>query len=118
MKKIISIWSKLLIIPSVLLLTSTLFNACQQQPKNKVLIVTGQNTFNWEVSSKALKQILENSGLFRVNIHISPKQGEDMSGFNPNFSNYDVVVLNYNGDSWPEQTRISFVDYIKTGGGV
>ncbi|MCK4345803.1 MAG: ThuA domain-containing protein [Bacteroidales bacterium] len=118
MKKIISIWSKLLIIPIVLLLTSTLFNACQQQPKHKVLIVTGQNTFNWEESSEALKQILENSGLFRVNVHISPKQGEDMSGFNPNFSNYDLVVLNYNGDPWPEQTGISFVDYIKAGGGI
>ena len=81
----ISVWSKLLIIPAVLLITSALFNACQQQPKNKVLIVTGQNTFNWEVSSKALKQILENSGLFRVIVHISPKQGENMSGYNPNF---------------------------------
>ena len=118
MKKIISIWSRFIFIPVVLLSVSVLFNACQQQPKNKVLIVTGQNTFNWEATSNALKQILENSGLFNVNIHISPLRGKDMSGYNPNFSNYDVVVLNYNGDSWPEQTKASFVNYVKDGGGV
>jgi type 1 glutamine amidotransferase len=118
MKKIISIWPKLLIIPAVLLITSALFNACQQQQKNKVLIVTGQSTFNWEESSNALKQILENSGLFKVLIHISPQQGEDMSGFNPDFSDYDVVLLNYKGDSWSEKTKTSFVDYVKSGGGV
>ena len=118
MKKIISIWSRFMIIPVFLLSISVLFNACQQQPKHKVLIVTGQNSFNWEASSEALKQILQNSGLFRVDVHISPKQGEDMSGFNPNFFNYDVVVLNYNGDPWSEQTKASFVDYVKSGGGV
>ena len=85
MKKIISIWSRFIFIPVVLLSVSVLFNACQQQPKNKVLIVTGQNTFNWEATSKALKQILENSGLFNVNIHISPLKEKICLGIIPTF---------------------------------
>ena len=41
--------------------------------KIKVLIVTGQSNHNWEISHLAIKQILENSGLFTVNVAISPE---------------------------------------------
>ena len=64
----------------------------------KTLIVTGQNNHIWQTSNVVIKQILENSGLFTVDVAISPAQGEDMSGFKPNFSAYQLVVLDYNGD--------------------
>lgn len=35
----------------------------------------------------------------------------------PNFSNYDVVVSNYNGELWPESVRIAFTTYVRNGGG-
>jgi len=41
-----------------------------------------------------------------------------MSTFNPEFAKYDVVVLDYTGDAWPEKTKTAFVDYVKNGGGV
>lgn len=41
-----------------------------------------------------------------------------MSAFLPEFSQYDVVVLDYNGDRWNEQTDARFVDYIQQGGGL
>jgi len=41
-----------------------------------------------------------------------------MSGFKPNFADYDVVVSNYQGDSWPEETKKAFVEYVRGGGGV
>ena len=41
-----------------------------------------------------------------------------MSGFCPDFSAYDVVVLDYNGDRWPEDTDAAFMDYVNGGGGV
>ena len=41
-----------------------------------------------------------------------------MSGFCPDFSAYDVVVLDYNGDRWPEGTDAAFLDYVNGGGGV
>ncbi len=84
----------------------------------KALIVTGQNNHAWQVSHVAMKQILENSGLFTVDVALSPAGGEDMSGFRPTFSDYRVVILDYNGDRWPEATDQAFLEYVRAGGGV
>lgn len=84
----------------------------------KTLLITGQNNHNWQVSHVVLKQILENSGRFDVDFVISPEQGKDMSGFVLDFSPYQLVVLDYNGDSWPEETNRRFLKYVQNGGGV
>ena len=84
----------------------------------KTLLITGQNDHNWQVSHVVLKQILENSGRFDVDFVISPEQGKDMSGFVLDFSPYQLVVLDYNGDSWPEETNRRFLEYVQNGGGV
>ena len=70
------------------------------------------------MSHVVLKQILENSGRFDVDFVISPEQGKDMSGFVLDFSPYQLVVLDYNGDSWPEETNRRFLEYVQNGGGV
>jgi uncharacterized protein len=36
----------------------------------------------------------------------------------PAFANYAVVVLNYNGEAWPEEVKKAFVAYVEGGGGV
>ena len=92
---------------------------CRQaaQPIRGV-IVTGQNNHNWPVSSEAIRQTLENSGLFSMDVAVSPAAGEDMSGFSVDFSRYEVVVLDYNGDPWSETMRQAFLDYVQAGGGV
>ena len=41
-----------------------------------------------------------------------------MSGFKLLFSVYNVVVLNYNGQEWADDTKQAFVDYVREGGGV
>lgn len=84
----------------------------------KTLLITGQNNHNWQVSHVVLKQILENSGRFDVDFVISPEQGKDMSGFVLDFSPYQLVVLDYNGDSCPEETNRRFLEYVQNGGGV
>ena len=86
--------------------------------KQKALVVSGQNNHNWEVSHKVLKLILDNSGMFETDIALTAPAGGDMSGFKPDFSAYDVVVLDYNGDRWPAETDAAFLDYVKNGGGV
>lgn len=84
----------------------------------KTLIITGQNNHKWQVSSKILKQILDETGLFSSEIIITPDKGGDMSTFNPDFSKYKLVVIDYNGDSWSDKTNHEFVDFVKKGGGV
>ena len=38
--------------------------------------------------------------------------------WSPDFSNADVVVLNYNGDSWPNHVSEGFIRFVREGGGV
>jgi len=88
-------------------------------PLHKALIVTGQNTnHDWKVSTAALKQMLEDTGLFQVDVAESPEPGAKMDGFEPRFASYKLVVLNYYGDMWPPSTRRAFSAYVKNGGGV
>ncbi|NDV60005.1 ThuA domain-containing protein [Bacteroides sp. 519] len=84
----------------------------------KALVVTGQNNHNWEVSHIAIKQILEHSGLFTVDVALTPASGKDMSNFKPRFADYQLVVLDYNGDRWPQETDDAFLTYIRNGGGL
>jgi len=84
----------------------------------KALIFDGQNGHDWKSTTPVLKKLLEETGLFTVDVATSPPKGQDMSGFKPDFAAYDVVVSNYQGDPWPEETQKAFVDYVKNGGGV
>jgi len=81
----------------------------------KVLIVDGQNNHNWRATTPVLKAILEDAGIFKVDTATTPKS---MADFKPEFSKYDVVLLNYNGADWPESVRRDFVAFVRSGGGV
>ena len=100
-----------------LTLMSALLTACGSKPIQGV-IITGQNNHNWPVSHQAIKMTLENSGLFKMDVAISPAAGEDMSGFDVDFSKYQFVFLDYNGDPWSEKMNEAFLDFVKNGGGV
>ncbi len=92
--------------------------ATKPEAKMKALIVSGQNNHNWPISHRALKLILEGSGLFTADVALTAAQGGDMSTFTPWFDKHDVVVLDYNGDRWPAQTDSAFLKYVQNGGGV
>lgn len=91
---------------------------CNAAHPINTLIISGQNNHNWQVSYIALKQILENSKLFLVDFVISPNEGKDMSTFVLDFEPYQLVVLDYVGDDWPQITKDRFLKYIRRGGGV
>jgi uncharacterized protein len=42
---------------------------------------------------------------------------QKFAAFRPRFQDHRVVVSNYNGDLWPEQTRSDFVKFVSDGGG-
>lgn len=86
--------------------------------KLEVLIVDGQNNHNWKATTPVLKKHLEDCGRFQVDVATSPAKGEDQNGFTPKFSNYDVVVSNYNGELWNTQAQQALVDYVRGGGGL
>lgn len=92
--------------------------ACNEPEPIRALIVSGQNNHNWKVSHRAIKQILDNSGMFISDVVLTPPAGGDMRRFNPNFDDYDVVVLDYNGDRWGEKVDEAFLKYVQKGGGI
>ena len=104
------------------LLTVTLaaaaFDAQAKPKKLRALIVSGQNNHNWQVSHRVLRLILDQSGIFDTDIALTPAAGGDMNEFKPDFSDYDVVVLDYNGDRWTAETDEAFLSYVRKGGGV
>jgi len=91
---------KIILVLTVMILALGMFS-CTSKPELKALIVTGQNNHNWRGSNVVLKIILEKTDIFTVNVATSPRQGRDMSEFVIDFTPYDVVVLDYNGDEWP-----------------
>jgi type 1 glutamine amidotransferase len=113
------------------------------EAKLKVLIVDGQNNHEvWPKSTIMMKQYLEETGLFEVDIcrtkftwraerektYLSlagvgetqdlkePKTDPD---FIPAFKNYDVVVSNFGwrAADWPEETQKALEKFMKKGGG-
>ncbi len=115
----------------------------QAAGKLKALIVDGQNNhLVWPKSTIMMKQYLEQTGLFEVDIARSrylwkaerekdylplagvgeaellsePKADPD---FKPDFTRYDVVISNFGWKAadWPEATRKAFEDYMARGGG-
>ena len=104
------------------LLAGTVLCSCSKEapaPKIKVMLLTGQSSkyHNWELSSLLLEKRLSALELFEVTKVVSPAQGEDFFGFNPEFASYDVVVLDYEGDSWPDSARKRLEAFVGGGGG-
>jgi type 1 glutamine amidotransferase len=112
--------------------------------KLKALIVDGQNNHAvWPKSTIMMKEYLEGSGLFEVEVartrFISNYKREEawlpLAGtgesektekpvpdpdFSPDFTQYSIVVSNfgYGAADWPEATRRNLETYMKNGGGL
>ncbi len=89
-------------------------------PVLRIMLLTGQSSkyHDWTKSSPLVKQQLEATGLFAVDVVTTPARGQDMSGFAPDFAPYAAVVVIYEGDDWPAATREAFTAYMKNGGGL
>jgi uncharacterized protein len=98
--------------------------------KIRALIIDGLNPYHeWQVTSPLMKQILEDSGRFEVDIATvpipegfkpnlgGPNPPLERMEFHPNFADYDVVIGNYIGPRWPEETERDFVKFVEGGKG-
>src|SRR5215831_1710544 len=78
----------------------------------RALIIDGQNNHDWKSTTPVLKRILEDTGLFSVEVATTPPKGGDFSTFRPDFRPFQVVISNYNefptGDKWPEAVKAAF----------
>lgn len=132
MKKILTILACIIIVA---------FSA--EAKKIKVLIIDGQNNHVvWPKSTIMMKQYLEETGMFEVDIRRTMytwnaerekaflplagvgetqdlKEPKSDPNFAPKFKKYDVVVSNFGWKAadWPESTQKALEDFMKAGGG-
>jgi type 1 glutamine amidotransferase len=88
-----------------------------------VMILDGESGgpyHDWRRVTQALRAMLDETGLFAVTVVTAPPAGVDFTTFAPEFSRYQVVVLNYDApdDRWPAPVRTAFEQYVSGGGGV
>jgi hypothetical protein len=87
----------------------------------KVLIVDGQNNHNWEETTPYLRDVLVATGRFDVTVATTPPKGAPATtwdAFRPDFAAFDVLLSNYNGETWPEAVRQTYEQFVEQGGGV
>jgi hypothetical protein len=73
-----------------------------------------------QLTTPVLKKELEETGLFHVDVVTAPALGGDFSAFHPDFTKYQVIVMNYDvpDDRWSDDLKTAFTAYIRGGGGL
>ena len=87
----------------------------------KVMLLDGQSggTYHdWRATTPVMKQQLESTGLFQVDVVTAPASGSDFSQFKPDFKKYQVIVSNLDSPDWPANLMTDFEEYMKQGGGL
>ena len=95
-----------------------------------VLIIDGVNNHDWASTTAAVKATLERTGRFAVEVSTSPDRRatrEEWEAWQPAFSDYAVVVSNFNSDCeredggcepyWSADARADFEAFVREGGG-
>ncbi|NIJ44712.1 type 1 glutamine amidotransferase [Wenyingzhuangia heitensis] len=145
-KKIVSLglfMALLVVSPKTYSANLNLLDSAKPPKKIKVLIVDGQNNHGvWPKSTIMMKQYLEETNLFEVDIERTKyiwkgegvkdflplanagtsefvKQPKVDPDFCPKFKKYDVVVSNFGWKAadWPEKAQKAFDKFVKKGGG-
>src|SRR5262249_44807513 len=92
-----------------------------------VLVIDGINNHDWETGTRAVKAILIATGRFTVEVSTTPPKGapkEAWDSWRPQFSKYNVVLVNFNGGHkddgvrWPTEVEQSLERYLRDGGGL
>jgi type 1 glutamine amidotransferase len=110
-------WTGLLCATAVLAALSTVGTAGEKSGKIRVLIIDGQNNHDWKATTPVMKKELEHSGRFVVDVATSPPRGdkEAMANWRIDFSKYDVVLSNYNGEPWSKEINTALQERLKNG---
>ena len=89
----------------------------------RVMILDGESGgayHKWQAVTPVLEKQLDETGLFKVDVVTAPPAVGDFSRFAPAFTDYRVVVLNYDApdERWPAAVKSAFEQYVKSGGGL
>ena len=74
--------------------------------KLRVLIVDGMNNHAWQIATAAIREILDNAGIFDVEVTTTPPDGSSPSAWEawrPEFKPYAAVIVNFNSGQTQRQ---------------
>ncbi len=91
--------------------------------KTRVMLLDGEQGgpyHAWQETTPYLKRMLDDTGLFDVEVVTAPPAGGDFTGFKPDWTKYKAVVANYDvpDERWSDELKASFETYMKNGGGL
>src|SRR3954469_10828983 len=87
----------------------------------RILIVDGQNNHDWKTQTPLMREALEKTGRFAVDVATTPPRGAPSGAwdaFAPDFARYDAVLSDYNGEAWPSRVEKALESYVGGGGGL
>ncbi|WP_163378922.1 ThuA domain-containing protein [Cyclobacterium sp. SYSU L10401] len=121
-RSILVYWIRLVFLINLFLVTKPEIQA-QQTNKIKVLIVDGFSNHDWQQTSAVTRWILEESGLFKVDISTFPEDRMARQSWLPTFDQYAVVIQNtnniHNSDlRWSIEAEKALEKYVRQGGGL
>ena len=118
---------------SVALMASSLFLAtgpgiaqeASVQRRISALIVDGFSNHDWSKTTAFIEATLAGTGMFEVAVTTTPSDPGDLDWgqWRPRFSDYDVVIINWNNIRkpelrWPEPVERALEAYVRGGGGL
>jgi mono/diheme cytochrome c family protein len=109
----------LLLIPTAWIAAADAAQA--NQGKIPVLLIGGQNNHDWQKSNAFLMAFLATQKHLVVEESNTPPAKapkEAWAAWKPDFSKYGAVLLNYNGEMWPDDMKAALEKYLNDGGGV
>jgi type 1 glutamine amidotransferase len=92
-------------------------------PRIKVMLLDGEQGgpyHAWQETTPYLTKMLDQAGIFDVQVVTAPPAGGDFSAFKPTWQDYNVVVANYDvpDERWSDELKASFEQYMRQGGGL
>ena len=103
----------------------TLSTSLRAQAPIDALIVDGVSNHDWKKTTEFIRATLERTGRFRVDATTTPGEAgaEGWDRWRPRFSEYDVVILNWNNIQatevrWPRAVELDLEAHVRDGGGM
>lgn len=114
---------KRIVLPFLLGAAVILGAASPAAAKIRVILLDGESGgayHAWQETTPRLKKMLDETGLFEVEVVTAPPSGGDFSAFKPHWGSAEVVVSNYDvpDERWDGALKASFEEYIRNGGGL
>lgn len=119
--------TRMLLLTGLIVCVTVSLYAHSESRQLSILIVDGINNHDWQAATKGVTAILTATKRFKIEVTTTPAREatqEAWAQWHPQFSNYDAVLVNFNGGHkedglrWPAEVELALEKYLRGGGGL